>query len=132
MPEDEVVNLTAKDLIARHEEWKLTLWAAAFTRQALTVDQIEAIVYPDCCAIGRWLLSDASGKLWESDEFKELKQLHGEFHGEMMEIAKLLTSRDFPGAVKAIKEGSSFAEVGRKLARGIAAVNKLERILAPS
>lgn len=123
--------LSAKDLIARHEEWKLTLWAAAFSRTPLSVEQIQQIVYPDRCPIGRWLDSPASAALRKHQTYKDVVQNHQDFHQEMMEVASLLTRRDFPAAVRAIQNGSSFAECGRRLAASILALNQLEKILAP-
>jgi hypothetical protein len=124
--------LSAKDLVALHEAWKLTLWAAAFSRKPLTVEELAQIVYPERCPIGRWLLSAASAALRDSEEYQTVLQNHQEFHKEMMEVASLLSSKDFPAAKQAIQEGSSFAENGRKLALSIMALNRLEKILAPA
>ncbi len=131
MPEPAQV-LSAKDLIARHEAWKLTLWSAAFSRKPLSVEEVAQIVYPERCPIGRWLLSDASSGLRESQEYQDVLQSHQEFHHEMMEVASLLSSKDFPAAKQAIQEGSSFAATGRKLALAIMALNRLEKIHAPA
>jgi len=119
--------LSAKDLIARHEDWKLTLWAAAFSHKPRSVEQIQQIVSPDRCPIGRWLDSPASAALREHQAYKDVVQNHQ----EMMEVASLLTHKDFLAAVRAIQNGSSFAEYGRRLANSILALNQLEKIPAP-
>jgi hypothetical protein len=124
--------LSAKDLVARHEAWKLTLWAAAFSRKPLTVEELAQIVYPERCPIGRWLLSGASAALRDSEEYQSVLQNHQEFHQDMMQVASLLSGKDFPAAKQAIQEGSSFAENGRKLALAIMALNRLEKIQAPA
>jgi hypothetical protein len=124
--------LSAKDLIAHHEAWKLTLWAAAFSHKPLTVEELAQIVYPERCPIGRWLLSAASAAVRDSEEYRSVVQNHQEFHNEMMEVASMLSGKDFPSAKQAIQEGSSFAANGRKLALAIMALNRLEKIQAPA
>ena len=129
MAEIEVL-LTAKDLIARHEEWKLTFWAAVYSRKALTVQQIDQIVHGERCPIGRWLEAQADEELGGSAEYETALNEHGEFHGEMMQVAAMLARKDFVAAASSIKEGSSFALAGRRLAVAILALNRVCRILA--
>ncbi len=122
--------LSAKDLIARHEQWKLTLWAAAFSRKPLTLEQIDQIVHAVRCPIGRWLEAQADTELGSSPEYSEVVQNHVEFHQEMMAVAMLLTRKDFQGAFRAIQDGSSFAICARRLATSILALNRVRRIHA--
>jgi len=121
----------AQELIARHEQWKLTFWAAVFSRKPLTLEQVEQIVHPNKCPIGRWLEGPESAPFRKRQEFVELLADHEAFHAEMLEVAALLGRKDFRSAAKAIGEESSFAKSGRKLATSILAVNRLVRILAP-
>ncbi len=122
--------LSAKDLIARHERWKLTLWAAVFTRKALTVEQVDQIVHQERCPIGRWLNAQAGTELGRRGEYEEVVQDHAQFHGEMMEIAMLLARKDYAGAAQGIQEGSSFALSGKRLAQAILELNRVCRIMA--
>ena len=122
--------LSAKDLIARHEKWKLTLWAAVFTRKPLTVDQIDQIVHEDHCAIGRWLVAQAGTPLGACAEYEEVIQNHREFHLEMMQVAMLLARKEYGAAASAIQEGASFSLTGRRLAQSLLTLNRVCRILA--
>jgi hypothetical protein len=122
--------LCAQDLIARHEQWKLTLWAAAFSRKPLTVEQVAQIVYAGRCPIGRWLEAQAGTELGVLAEYEEVVRNHVDFHQEMMEVASMLTRKEFTAAVKAIQEGSSFAVSGLRLAKSILELNRVRRILA--
>jgi hypothetical protein len=122
--------LGAKELIARHEEWKLTFWAAVFSRKPLTVQQLEQVVHGDRCPIGRWLEAQADTELAASVEFQEVVSNHNDFHLEMMEVASLLARKDYGAAARAIQEGSTFAASGRRLALSILALNRVCRILA--
>jgi hypothetical protein len=121
----------AQELISRHEEWKLTFWAAVFSRKPLTLEQIDQIVHPKKCPIGRWLDGPESIPFRERQEFVDLLTDHESFHAEMLEVAALLGRKDFSNAAKAIGEDSSFVQCGRKLATSILAVNRLVRIVAP-
>jgi hypothetical protein len=120
--------LDAKDLIACHEQWKLTLWAAAFSHKPLTLEQVEQIVHADRCAIGRWLEAADEPDLRASEEFRLVVENHNEFHGEMMQVAALLARKNYSAAARAIGEQSSFAETGRQLAASIFALNRIKRI----
>ncbi len=122
--------LTAKELIARHEKWKLTLWAAVFTRKPLSVEQINQIVHQELCPIGRWLAAQEVTELGASAEFEEVSRNHQDFHAEMMEVALLLARKDYGASAAAIQEGSSFSISGRRLARSMLALNQVSRILA--
>jgi len=122
--------LTAKDLIVRHEKWKLTLWAAVFSRKPLTVEQIDQIVHQEHCPIGRWLEAQAATELGTRAEYEEMVQNHIDFHGEMMEIAMHLARKDYAAAARGIQDGSSFSLSGRRLAQSILALNRIYRILA--
>jgi hypothetical protein len=110
----------------------LTLWAAVFTRKPLTVEQIDQIVHADRCAIGRWLAEQAETDLACSEEYQEVVENHEEFHREMMEVAMMLTSRDFEGAMKGIQEGSDFTRCGRRLAVSITELNRVQRMMVPA
>jgi hypothetical protein len=131
MAEEEEL-LSAKDLISRHEQWKLTLWAAIFTRKPLTVQQIDQIVHAAHCPIGRWLEAQASTDVACREEYQEVVENHDDFHQEMMQVAVLLSSKDFQGAAKAIQDGSGFARSGKRLAQSILTLNRIQRIMAPA
>jgi hypothetical protein len=119
--------LSAQDLIALHEGWKLTLWAAVFTRKPLSLEQIDQIVHQDRCAIGRWLLAQAETELGSRPE---VVSAHEDFHLEMMQVASLLAHKDFAAAKVAIQEGSTFSAAGRRMGMAILGVNRVCRILA--
>jgi hypothetical protein len=121
----------AQELISRHEQWKLTFWVAVFSRKPLTLEEVDQIVHPNKCPIGRWLEGPESAPFRERQEFTELLAHHEAFHAEMLDVAALLGRKDFSNAAKAIGEESSFAKCGRKLAMSILAVNRLVRIQAP-
>jgi hypothetical protein len=123
--------LTAKDLIARHEAWKLTLWGAVFSRKPLSLEQVNQIVHAEQCPIGRWLESEASANLRDSEEYEDVVDFHADFHEEMMAVASLLASKEYDEARRAIAPGSSFAETGRQLVQAITALNRVQRIVAP-
>jgi len=129
---DAEVLLNARDLIACHEAWKLTLWAAVFTRTPLTREQVDQIVYPERCPIGLWLGSPASSSVRDRSEYAEVVENHDEFHQEMMQVASLLAKKDYQGAAGAVADGSAFVMSGRRLALSIVALNRVERIEVPA
>jgi hypothetical protein len=124
--------LSARELVARHEEWKLTLWAAIFSRSALTEEQLTQIVHADQCPIGRWLLSEASAHLAHCDEYKAVVEEHKNFHAEMLEVASLISAKDFRAAGKAIGDSSSFMQCSRRLSRAMMGLNRVSRLEVPA
>lgn len=123
--------LSAQELVARHEESKLTLWVAIFSRVPLTEEQLTFIVHDDQCSIGHWLLSDASKALWEKSEYKAVLEEQRLFHAEVLEVASLIVAKDFRTAGRAIGEGSSLMECSRRLSQAMLALNRVARMEVP-
>lgn len=124
--------LSAREMVARHEEWKLTLWAAIFSRTPLTEDQLSQIIHEDLCPIGRWLLSDAGAQLSGFAEYKAVAEEHKNFHTEVLEVASLISANDFWAAGKAISDSSSFMQCSRRLSRAMIALNRVSRLEVPA
>ena len=124
--------LTARELINRHVEWKLTLKFAIVAEERLPEDVMDQIMFPERCPIGRWLISDCSSRIRSSREYLEVMRNHVEFHLQMVHLAEMIQTRAFGPAMCAIRPGSPFLESSQRLAMSITALDRVTQILAPA
>ncbi len=120
--------LSARELINRHVEWKLTLKYAIVARELLPQGIVDQILYPDRCPIGRWLISDCARAIRSSPEYLTVVRNHTDFHLHMTHIAEKIQASDFDGADRAIDPGSPFSASSQRLAMSITALDRLKRI----
>ena len=124
--------LTARELINRHVEWKLTLKFAIVAEERLSKEVVDQILFPERCPIGRWLSSDCSHTIRTAPEYLAVVRNHLDFHLQMVLIAEMIQTRAFAAAMRAIAPGSPFIESSQRLAMSITALDRLEHILAPA
>ncbi len=124
--------LTAKDLIARHVRWKLTLQFVIASRDRLTEMQLDQILHAERCPIGQWLESAAPPGLRACPEYTAVVRNHVDFHRQMARIANLIEVEDFDAAFMGIQADSIFMQSSYRLALSITALDRIERILAPA
>ncbi len=120
--------LTAKEAIAIHVRWRITLQTAVATRQPLSVNAIRVIEQPDECCIGRWLLSSHTFAIRRRPEYLALVARHVEFHREMAHLARLIDGGDFEAAERALAAGGSFQKASRAIAGAISAIDRIQTV----
>jgi methyl-accepting chemotaxis protein len=121
--------LSAKDAIATHIRWKITLQFAIERREPLSANATRAIEHPDECCIGRWLLSPRTLGIRRRPEYLALVARHGEFHREMIQIARLIAREDYPAAERALGPGGGFQKASVAIANAITAVDRVQAIV---
>jgi hypothetical protein len=120
--------LTAKDAIARHVQWRITMETAIVLREALTQEQMAQAREHQHCLIGRWLASDATLGRRQYPEYCALVAYHTDFHRHLERIARLLAARRFEQAALAIRADSPFMEASNLLANAITGFDRMVSI----
>ena len=119
--------LTAKDMIARHVGWKLTLQYAIVAQEPLSEKLLDQILHVDRCPIGQWLAA-ATAQLRDRPEYREVVRNHIDFHRQMTHIANLIEQQEFDRAAREIEPGSAFMISAHRLAMSITALDRTEKI----
>ncbi len=119
--------LNARDAIASHVRWKITLLTAARMKETLTERATRSIEHPDECSIRRWLLSDRTLAIRGTPEFKALLDRHLDFHREMQRIAKLLNAGRYADAELQLCARTSFDHASTALANALMTVDRIDR-----
>jgi hypothetical protein len=117
--------VTARDAIASHVRWKITLLTAARMREPLSDRATHSIECPDECSIRRWLLSRYTLHLRQTQEYLIVLHWHKEFHREMLAVAKLLNAGDYETAERLLHSSASFQKASNSLAN---AIMELDRV----
>jgi methyl-accepting chemotaxis protein len=123
--------LNAKEAIAIHIRWRITLQTAIATRTPLSANANHVIEHPDECCIGRWLLSPDTLAIRRRPGYIALVQRHREFHHEMAHIARLIRHGDFHTAATALGPAGSFQKASRAIAGAITAIDRIHSIALP-
>lgn len=122
--------LTAKDAIARHMQWKITLIFAIQRREGLSAESVDQIAHEDHCAIGQWLFSRKTLGIRERVEYKTLVARHKSFHCEMSRVAALINSSGFEEAEKALGPKSRYTAASHAIVFAIMEMDKVMQIRA--
>jgi methyl-accepting chemotaxis protein len=120
--------LNAKEAIAIHVRWRITLLMAVTTREPLSANATRIIDHPDECCIGRWLLSSQTFAIRRRPEYLALVARHIEFHREMAHIASLIQAAEFDAAAAALGPAGSFQRASHAIAGAISAIDRIQRI----
>jgi hypothetical protein len=120
--------LTAKDAIARHVQWKITLQFAIAMREPLSEEHDRQIRSPQLCAIGRWLNAVERLAMKDTAAYNDLFQEHLGFHREMARVANLISGKRYDEASQAISADSSFLRSSKALALSIMAYDRIATI----
>ena len=123
--------LTAREAIARHVQWKITLELALTRREALSDGEMRQIERPGECAIGCWLVSDATREVRDTPQYEELSRAHVEFHREMLLVARLIECEEYGLAGQRLAAGGEYRMRSQHLAGAIMALDRVKRIGVP-
>ncbi len=121
--------IEAKQVIARHVQWKLTFRTAIALREQLTEHQVEEIRHHRLCLIGVWLDSPVTEPFRDKVEYHALVSKHIDFHREMEKVATLISQRRFDEAYSATSSESPFIAAGNALAYAITTFDYNHRIV---
>jgi hypothetical protein len=124
--------VTAKDAIARHMQWKITLQLAIALNEPLSPNAIHAIEHSEQCPIGRWLASQHTLGLRNTPEYRDLVARHEEIHRVLAQIAALINSRKYGAARRAIDLNSNFRKASQAMANAITALDRIQPIAIAS
>jgi hypothetical protein len=119
--------LNPQDAIASHVRWKIALLLANQMHEPLTDRALQAIRSPGDCLVGKWLVSEHTLHLRRSPEYRAVFDLHTAFHGQMLRIANLLQTGDFPRAERLLNAPGPFQIASHSLANAIMALNRRAR-----
>jgi len=120
--------VTAKDAIARHMQWKITLQLAIALNEPLSPSAIHTIEHSEECPIGRWLVSQHTTGLRNTPEYRDLVAGHEEFHREVAQIASMINNRKYSAARRAHDPNSSFRRASQAMANAITALDRIQPI----
>ena len=116
--------LTARDAIASHVRWKITLLTAARMHEPLSQRANHSIQHPEECSIGQWLLSRYMVHLRGTPEYRAVVDRHVEFHREMQAVALLINSGDYAAAEHLLNAYSTFQLASIAIANAIMALER--------
>lgn len=120
--------LNARDAIASHVRWKITLLTAARMREPLSERATHSIQQPAECAIRRWLLSDETVSLRDQREYAIALEKHLEFHRTMQTIAGMLNSGQYLQAeLRLSDQTGQFERTSMELANALMALDRVQR-----
>ena len=123
--------LAARDAIASHVRWKITLLTAARMREPLSERATLSIRQPEQCSIRRWLLSDYTASLRQRSEYSTVLERHIDFHREMQRVAHLLNTGHYAEAEDLLAPGSAFEQTSFGLANALMALDRAHRQQPP-
>ena len=124
--------VTAKDAIARHMQWKITLQLAIALSEPLSPNAIRAIEHSEQCPIGRWLVSQHTSDLRNTPEYRDLVARHEEIHRVLAQIASLINNRKYGAARRALDPNSRFRQASQAMASAITALDRIQPIAIAS
>jgi hypothetical protein len=124
--------VTAKDAIASHMRWKITLQLAIALNEPLSPSAIRSIQHSEECPIGRWLVSQHTLSVRNTEEYRDLAARHEEIHREVAQIASLINNRKYGAARRALDPNSSFRRASQAMASAIMALDSIQTIAIAS
>ncbi len=117
--------LTARDAIASHVRWKITLSMAARMHEPLSERATHSIQHPEECSIGQWLLSKHTQHLRSTPEYRAVLDLHSDFHREMQSIARLINTGEYAAAERLLTTSAAFQNASTAVANAIMALERI-------
>lgn len=124
--------VTAKDAIASHMQWKITLQLAIALNETLSPSAIRAIEHSEGCPIGRWLVSQHASSIRNTPEYRDLVARHEEVHREVAQIATMINNRKYSAARRALDPNSRFRQASQAMASAIMALDSIQTIAIAS
>jgi methyl-accepting chemotaxis protein len=111
--------INARDAIASHVRWKITLLTAARMHEPLSERATRSIQHPEECSIRQWLFSLHTQHLRRTPEYLAVLDRHTEFHREMQAIARLINTGEFAAAERLLTSHGSFEQASLAVANAI-------------
>jgi hypothetical protein len=124
--------VTAKDAIAHHMRWRITLQLAVTMREPLSPRATSAIQHLNECSIGKWLVSQQTLSVRGTPEYRDLVACHEQFHRAMIQIAFAINHGDYEAATQALAPCSSFRKAAQAIASAITALDRIQMIAIAS
>jgi hypothetical protein len=115
----------ARDAIATHIRWKITLLTALSLREGLSERATFNIENPDQCRIREWLNTPPLLAFRSTPEYRAVASLHRDFHREMQRIARLLNTGEFSAAEPLMLPTAPFETTSSSLAHALMALDRL-------
>lgn len=124
--------VSAKEAIASHMQWKITLQLAIALNEPLSPNAIRAIEHSEGCPIGRWLVSQHTLSIRNTEEYRDLVFRHEEVHRVLAQIASMINNRKYSAARRALDPNSSFRQASQAMASAIMALDLIQTIAIAS
>jgi hypothetical protein len=124
--------ITAKEAVAHHMRWRITLQLAVAMREPLSPGATRAIEHLEECTIGKWLVSQHTLSARDTPEYQALVARHEEFHRVMHEIAFSISHEDYETAGLALAPGSSFRRAAQAISSAMMALDRIQTIALAS
>jgi hypothetical protein len=124
--------VTAKDAIAHHMRWRITLQLAVTMREPLSSRATSAIQHLNECSIGKWLASQQTLSVRDTPEYRDLVACHEQFHRVMIQIAFSINHGNYEAAGQALAPGSSFRKAAQAIASAMMALDRVQTIAIAS
>lgn len=115
--------LNARDAIASHIRWKISLLLATRRREPLSARANHSIHHPEYCHIRKWLLSKLTLPLRAAPELRAALDLHTAFHSQMQIVAGLIDIGDFEEADRLLNSPGPFQDASNALANALMALD---------
>ena len=117
--------VTARDAIASHVRWKITLLMAVRMAEPLSARATHSIEHPEECSIRQWLMGKYTLHLRRAPEYLAVLDRHTEFHREMQTIAGLINAGEFAAAERLLTAHGSFERASLAVANAIMALEPI-------
>ena len=124
--------VTAKDAIAHHMRWRITLQLAVTRREPLSPGATRAIQHLEECSIGKWIVSRHTLNVRDTPQYRDLVARHEEIHRELAQIASLVNNRKYSAARRALDPNSSFRQASQAMASAITAFDSIQTVATAS
>jgi hypothetical protein len=119
--------LNARDAIASHVRWKITLQLATRMREPLSDRATRSIEHPEQCSIGKWLASEHTLSLRATPEYRAAVDQHLAFHGLMQHLAGLINTSGFDQAECLLNSPAPFQNTSNSFANALMALDRRAR-----
>ncbi len=116
---------SARDAIASHVRWKITLLLATRMREPLSERATHCIQHPEECSIRKWLLGQHTLHLRGTPQYHAALEMHTAFHGQMRRIADLINDAEYDQAERLLSDAESFQNASNTLANAIMALDRV-------
>jgi len=117
--------VTARDAIASHVRWKITLLMAVRMAEPLSARATHSIEHPEECSIRQWLMGKYTLHLRRAPEYLAVLDRHTEFHREMQSIARLINQGAYAAAEHLLESDAGFQDASNAFANAIMALDRV-------